>query len=74
MPQKLINMQETITKEYLYEVMHKEELLNMQTTLQTLHNSYTYLKIPKDHIHMWVQGIYQLLLFSWDQPRHHLWR
>ena len=32
MPQKLINMQETITKEYLYEVMHKEEQLDMQMT------------------------------------------
>ena len=67
-------MQGTITKEYLYEVMGKEELPNMRTTLQTWHNSYTYLKIPKDHAYMWVQGIYQLLPFSWDQPRYHLWR
>ena len=72
MPQKLINTKGTITKEYLYEEMHKEELPNMQTTLQILNNSYTYLKIPKDHVYTWVQGIYQLLLFSQDQPRHHL--
>ena len=32
MPQKLINMQGTITKEYLYEAMHKEEQLNVQMT------------------------------------------
>ena len=32
MPQKLINTQETITKEYLYEVMHKEEQLDVQMT------------------------------------------
>ena len=66
MPQKLVDMWGTTTKEYPYEVMHKEEQPDMQTTLQTLHSSYTYLKIPKDHAHMWVQGIYQLLLFSWD--------
>ena len=35
MPQKLINMQETITKEYLYEVTHKEVLFDVQMTLQT---------------------------------------
>ena len=44
----------------------------MQTALQILHSSYTYLKIPKDYTHMWVQGIYQLTLFSWGQLRHHL--
>ena len=32
MPQKLINMQGTTTKEYLFEVMHKEGKLDMQTT------------------------------------------
>ena len=32
MLQKLINTKETITKEYLYEVMLKEEQLDMQTT------------------------------------------
>ena len=74
MPQKLINMQVTITKEYLYEEIRKEEQLNMQTALQTLHSSYKFLKIPKDCAHMWVQGIYQLLLFSWGQLRHHLWK
>ena len=72
MPQKLINMQEPTTKEYLYEEMHKEEQLNMQMTKQILHSSYTYLKIPKNYAHMWVQGIYQLLLFFQDQPIHHL--
>ena len=35
MPQKLIDTQVTITKEYFYKVMHKEELLNVQMTLQT---------------------------------------
>ena len=33
MPQKLINMQGTITKEYICEVTYKEELINVQTTL-----------------------------------------
>ena len=60
----------TTYKEYHYEVMCKEEQPNMQTTLQTLHNSYTYLKIPKDHVQKWVQGICQLLLFSWDRPKY----
>ena len=46
----------------------------MQTTLQTLHNSCTYLRILKDHVHIWVWGIYQLPLFSQGQPRHHLWK
>ena len=46
----------------------------MQTTLQTLYNSYTYLRIQKDHVHMWVQGIHQLPLFFWGQLRHHLWK
>ena len=31
-PQKLSDMQETITKGYLYEIMRKEEKLDMQTT------------------------------------------
>ena len=74
MPQKLIDIQGTITKEYLYEVVHKEELLDVQTTLQTLHNSCTYLRILKYHIHMWVQGIYQFPQFFWGQLRHHLWK
>ena len=52
MPQKLINTQETISKEYLCEVTHKEEQLDVQMTKQILHSSYIYLKIPKDHIHM----------------------
>ena len=51
-PQKLVDMWETTTKEYPYEVSCKEEQPNVQTTLQTLHSSYTYLKIPKDHVHM----------------------
>ena len=46
----------------------------MQTTLQTLHNICTYLRILKYHVHIWVQGIYQLLLFFWGQTRHHLWK
>ena len=74
MPQKLINNQGTISKKYLYEVTCKEEQLNVQMTLQILHSSYTYLRIPKDHAHMWVQGIYQLPLFSWGQLRYHLWK
>ena len=32
----------------------------MQTTLQALHNSCTYLKILKDYVQMWVWGIYQI--------------
>ena len=51
MPQKLVDMWGTTTKGYPYEVMHKEEQPDVQTTLQTLRNSYTYLKIPKDHAH-----------------------
>ena len=66
MPQKLVDMRETTTKEYLYEVTRKDQQPDMRTTLQTLCSSYTYLKILKDHQHMWVQGIYQLLLFSRD--------
>ena len=33
MPQKLIDRQVTITKEYPYKAMHKEELPNVQTIL-----------------------------------------
>ena len=66
MPQKLVDMWETTTKEYPYEVMRKKEQPDMQMTLQIWQSSYTYLKIPKDHVHMWVQGIYQLLWFSQD--------
>ena len=51
-------MQGTTTKDYPYKVMHKKEQFDMEMTLQSLHNSYTYLKIPKNHAHMWVQGIY----------------
>ena len=51
--------------------MHKEEQPDMQTTLQTLCSSYTYLKIPKDHAYIWVQGYLSIaVLFSWDQPRY----
>ena len=32
MPQKLVNTQETITKEYFYEVMYTEEQLDVQIT------------------------------------------
>ena len=72
MPQKLTDMQATITKEYLYEVTHKEKQLDVQMVLQIWHNNYTYLRIPKDHAGMWVQGICQLPLFSQDRRRHHL--
>ena len=74
MPQKLVDMWGTTTKEYPYKVMRKEEQPDVQTTLQTLRSSYTYSKVPKDHVHIWVQGIYQLPLFSQDQLIHHLWR
>ena len=66
MPQNLVDTWGTTAKEYLYEVMRKEEQTDVETTLQTMCSSYTYLKIPKDHSHMWVQGIYQLPLFSQD--------
>ena len=66
MPQKLVDMLGTTTKEYPYELTYKEERADVKTTLGTLRSSYTYLKIPKDHAHMWVQGIYQLLLFYRD--------
>ena len=66
MPQKLVDTQGTTNKVYPYEVMHKEEQTDVQMALGTLRNSFTYQKIPKDHAHMWVQGIYQSLLFSWD--------
>ena len=46
----------------------------MQMTLQTLHNSCTYLRILKDHVNIWVWGIYQLPLFSQGQPRYHFWK
>ena len=70
MPQKLINIQGTISKEFLNEITHKEEQLNEQTILQILHSSYTYLRILKDYVYIWVQGIYQLLLISQDQKRY----
>ena len=74
MPQKLVDKWGTINKQYPYEIIHKKELHDMQMTLQTLHSSYTYLKIPKNYAHMWVEGIYQLPLFFGDQPIYHLWR
>ena len=74
MPQKLVDMKETTTKEYPYKVVRKEEQLDMQITLRTLHSSYTFLKIPKDHAHIWLQGIFQLPLFSWDELIHYIWR
>ena len=52
MPHKLINTQGTTTKEYPYEVTHKEEQLGEQMALQTLCSSYTYLRIPKDHAYI----------------------
>ena len=66
MPQKFIDTWGTTTKGYPYEVTYKEVQPDMQTTLQTLRSNYTYLKTPKDHAHMWVQDICQMLLFSQD--------
>ena len=58
MPQKLIDMQVTITKEYFCELTHKEDQLYMEMTLKNWHNNCTYLRIPKHYVHIWVQGIY----------------
>ena len=74
MHQKLVDMWGTTTKGYLYEVTRKEKQPDVQTTLRILCSSCTYLRIPKDHAHLWVQGIFQLPLFSRDQLRYHLWR